>query len=207
MLRTSKMKKDMTMQDFFRTGNKMERQGPKLIDYGFGNGMGPIFGIGTFGQYSRNLYKQKELGSVYLGKDIYRDKVPMSINSQTALFNIGDTPILLVNMNNIIRDMSIKVKWMNADNNVIILESYYQIPSPYVMGLSWWDVYSSYFIGPKLEKKGKYTVMLEIDNRKSQQALSKGLIFSIEFTVSSNNSSDTNTDTNISMSNSTSHNR
>lgn len=217
MSRTSKMKKDMTMEDFFRTDNKAERQGPKLVDYGFGDGIGPILGVGTFHQYSRNLYKQKELGNAYLGKEIDEDKVPMSINNQTTRFNLGDTPIFLVNMNNIIKNMPIKVKWMNADNNVIILESYYQIPSPYVMGLSWWDIYSSYFIGPKLEREGKYTVTLEIDNRKSQQELPKDLISSMEFTASSKNPSDTNininmntntntnTPTNISILNSTSH--
>jgi len=163
-------------------------EGPKLVDYGFGNGIGQIPGIGTFSQYSKNLSKQKEFGSVYLGKEIDEDKVPMSINNQMTQFSLEDTPILLVNINNIIREMSIKVKWMNVDNNAIILESYYQIPSPHTMGLSWWDVYSSYFIGPKLEKKGKYVVMLEIDNRRSQRDMSNGPIFSTEFTVSSTNS-------------------
>ncbi len=207
MSRTSKMEKDMTMKDFFRTDNKAERQGPKLVDYGFGDGIGPILGVGTFDQYSRNIYKQKELGSAHLGKEIDEDKVPMHINSQTTRFDPGDTPIFLVNMNNIIKDMSIRVKWVNTNNNVMILESYYHIPSPYVMGLSWWDIYSSYFIGPKLEREGKYAVTLEIDNRKSRRELLKGLIFSMEFTVSSNNSSNTNTSTNVSTLNLTSDNR
>jgi len=78
--------------------------------------------------------------------------------------------------------MTVKAIWKDDSNNTI-LEQYYQIPLPYSMNYSWWDTYSTYFIGPDNLEEGDYKVEISsIKNVKNGQL--DELSCTIEFSVS-----------------------
>ena len=181
------------MKSFFRGDIKIDDQGPrsKLVEIGHGIGIGHM--DGSYSKYIRQLSAQSKEGNgiIYLGKAINEEKGTMSIVSPTEKFDTGNIPKLLIMFHNIINGIMLKVEWKNMDdndndndnnNNNVILEQYYQIPSPHSMRYDWWDTYSAYFIGPEHLEEGDYKVKITSDeNTRSKQI--KGLSATIKFSV------------------------
>lgn len=169
-----------TMKSFFRGDIKMADLGSRLVEIGHGTGVGHV--DGSYSKYMQ-LSRQSKVGNgiIYLGKAINEDKGSMSIMDATEKFGIGNVPKLLVMFHNILNGIILKVEWQNMDDN-IILEQYYQIPSPHSMRYDWWDTYSTYFIGPEDLEEGDYKVKITSnENTKGKQM--KGLSTIIGFSV------------------------
>ncbi len=147
------------MSAFFKGKIKVQSPESKLERVEVGHGIGIGHTDGSYSQYIKQLSEQSREGNglIYLGKSINEDKDTMSIQEETEKFNIGDIPKLLVMFHNIINEMTLKVEWKNMEDDVI-LDQYYKIPIPYSMNYSWWDKYSTYFIGPEDLEEGDYKV-------------------------------------------------
>ena len=173
------------MKAFFRGDIKMEGLGSKsrLVEIGHGMGIGHV--DGSYSKYVRQLSEHSKEGNgiIYLGKAVSEDKGKMSIIDATEKFALGEIPKLLVMFHNIINGTMLKVEWKNMDNDVI-LEQYYQIPSPHSMQYNWWDTYSTYFIGPENLEEGDYNVKIT-SNEDTRSKQIRGLSTTIEFSVES----------------------
>lgn len=170
------------MRSFFRGEIKMENIGSKsrLVEIGHGIGVGHT--DGSYSKYVQLSRQSKEgNGIIYLGKGINEDKGTMSIIDATKKFDIGNIPKLLIMFHNIINGTMLKVEWKNTDNDVI-LEQYYQIPPPHSMKYSWWDTYSTYFIGPEDLEEGDYKVKIT-SNENAKSKKTGGLSTTIGFSV------------------------
>lgn len=151
------------MKAFFKgkiSINDLSRPTLKRVEIGHGKGIG--YKYGTYSQYIEKLSEQvtKGNGIIYIGKSVtesIKEKGTFSISNHTDKFTIGDVPHLLINYNNVIDDIFLKVIWKDSDD-VSILEQYYEIPRAHSMGNSWWDYYGIYFIGPEDLEEGNYKV-------------------------------------------------
>ena len=174
-----------SMKAFFRGDVKIDGLGSKsrFVEIGHGIGIGLL--DGSYSKYIKQLTNQSKEGNgfIYLGKAISEDKGTMSIVNDTEKFGTGDVPKLLVTFHNLINGVTIKLEWKNVDDNEdLILEQYYQIPSPHSMKYDWWDIYSAYFIGPEDLEVGDYKV--EITSKENMMnGKFKELSSSIEFLV------------------------
>lgn len=152
------------MKSFFSGKIEVKDLGPKYerVEIGHGIGIGHL--DGSYSQYVKQLSERSKGGNgiIYLGKAIKEDKNTMSVINETEKFDTGDIPKLLVMFYNILNEITLKVEWKDTDNEVI-LEQYYQIPLAYSMNYNWWDIYSTYFIGPEDLEEGDYKV--EITSR------------------------------------------
>ena len=171
------------MKSFFRGNLKKADLDSKsrLVEIGHGVGIGHIGG--SYSTYIRQLSKQSKdgNGTIYLGKEVNEDKGTMSIIDATKKFDIGNVPKLLVMFHNVVNGIMLKVEWNNMEN-CTILEQYYQIPQPHSMNYDWWDMYSTYFIGPEDLEEGNYNVKISSkENSKSKKTgeLSKIIEFSM----------------------------
>jgi hypothetical protein len=171
------------MKAFFRGNIKKEDLDSKsrLVEIGHGIGIGHTGG--SYSTYIIQLSKQSKdgNGAVYLGKEINEDKGKMSIVGATKKFDIGNVPKLLVMFHNVVNGIMLKVEWKDTDNDTI-LEQYYQIPQPHSMKYDWWDMYSTYFIGPEGLEEGNYNVKIS-SNESSKSKKTGELSTNIEFSV------------------------
>jgi hypothetical protein len=171
------------MKSFFRGKLKKADLDSKsrLVEIGHGVGIGHIGG--SYSTYIRQLSKQSKdgNGTIYLGKEVNEDKGTMSIIDATKKFDIGNVPKLLVMFHNVVNGIMLKVEWKNMENDTI-LEQYYQIPQPHSMNYDWWDMYSTYFIGPEDLEEGNYNV--KIASKESSKSKKTGELSSIiEFSM------------------------
>lgn len=172
-----------TMNQIFSGRVKVNKFEPSLVDQGYGVGVGHIGG--SYASYVRQLRKNVNIDScaVHIGKNIdLNAKVPIIINPTTE-FVSGDIPKVLVELHTFINGLFVKTAWQDKNSEDIILESFYNIPSPYDKNYDWWDLYSVYFIGPENLDEGEYKVMLEAEDIKRNK-----LISTLEFSVKDNNS-------------------
>lgn len=158
------------MKAFFKgkiSINDLSRPTLKKVEIGYGKGIGNKYG--TYNRYIEKLSEQitKGNGTIYIGKSII-DKDTFSISNPTDKFTIGDVPHLLINYNNVIDDIFLKVIWKDSDDTSI-LEQYYEIPRAYSMGNSWWDYYGIYFIGPEDLEEGNYKVEITSEEMISKE--------------------------------------
>lgn len=172
------------MKAFFRGNLKKADLEPqsRLVEIGHGAGIGHVGG--SYRTYIRQLSKQFKdgNGTIYLGKEIAEDKGTMSVIDATKKFDIGNIPKLLVMFHNVINGIMLKVEWKDTDNDTI-LEQYYNIPQAHSMKYDWWDMYSTYFIGPEGLEEGNYSVKIaSIESSKSKKTgeLSTIIEFSVE---------------------------
>jgi len=162
--------KDQSMKDFL--SRRIEVNYDKhIVNYGQG------FAIGAFGSYKlyvKSLSKNGRHSSVHIGKDIDTDT--LSIIDDTNEFIVGDIPKLLVKLTNVSNDVQIRAIWQDEDES-IILESSYGIPSPYTKRYDWWSVYCITFQGPGNLKEGKYNVIITSKEMSSNKELSTNIDF------------------------------
>jgi hypothetical protein len=172
------------MKAFFSGKIRIDETSSKYKNVELGHGIGIGHTHGSYSQYIKQLSERSKEGNgiIYLGKDITTDNDVMSIVDATEKFDTGDTPKLLITFYNVLNGMTVKAIWKDDSNNTI-LEQYYQIPLPYSMNYSWWDTYSTYFIGPDNLEEGDYKVEISsIKNVKNGQL--DELSCTIEFSVS-----------------------
>lgn len=184
-----------TMKSFF--GGKIKNEAPKsprLVELGHGKGIGHV--RGTYNEYIEKLSEQKVKGNglISIGKAVIEKDV-FSMPNPTDKFTLGDIPKLLITYGSIINGIQLKVSWKDSSND-IILEQFYNIPSPYSMGNDWWDSYGILFLGPDLEE-GNYKVEIiseEIISREytigEKRDNIKTLKASLEFSVEAKDESD-----------------
>ncbi len=182
-------KDENTMKAFFGGKIRNEVPQPKLVELGFGKGVGHI--RGTYSQYVKALREQapKGNGTISIGKSIVTDKEIFSTQNPTDKFSLGDVPHILITYGNIINGIQLKVVWKDS-NDETILEQFYDIPDPYSVGSDWWDQYGVYFTGPEDLEEGDYRVDIiseEIISREQtigdKKDNIKTLSTSIEFSV------------------------
>lgn len=175
-----------TMNAFFRGKIKIKDLSSKYEHVEVGYGMGIGHREGSYSQYIEQLSKRSKDGNslVYLGKDIKEGQNTMSIADETEKFDTGDVPKLLITFHNVLNENAIKVEWKNMDNDEnVILEQRYKIPSAYGMGYSWWDTYHTSFIGPEDLEEGDYKVEIisrEIVRNRQPEELSSIIEFSVK---------------------------
>lgn len=147
------------MNSFFKGKIKYQSPESKYEKVEIGHGIGIGHTDGSYSIYIKQLSENSKDGNgfIYLGKSIKEDNNTMSIQDETEKFETGDIPKLLITFHDLLNDMTIKVEWKNMDDD-IILDQYYQIPSPQNMNYSWWDKYSTYFIGPEDLEEGSYKI-------------------------------------------------
>jgi hypothetical protein len=144
------------MKAFFEGRVKNEIPKHKVVELGHGKGIGHV--QSSYNQYIKALSEQRIKGNgfISIGKSVIEKDI-FSMPNPTDEFVIGDVPKLLITYGNIINDILLKVAWKDS-NDDIILEEYYEIPSAYSMGNSWWDSYGVLFIGPEELEEGDYKV-------------------------------------------------
>lgn len=144
------------MKLFFAGKVKIEAAESKLVELGYGKGIGHKYG--SYSQYVKKLSEQviKGNGIISIGKSVIEKDI-FSIPDPTDKFVVGDIPKLLIMYGNIINDISLKVMWKDSNNDTI-LEQYAEAPSAHSMGYYWWDSYGIYFIGPENLEEGDYKV-------------------------------------------------
>lgn len=144
------------MKAFFGGKVKHEVQQPKLVELGYGKGIG--YSKGSYSQYVKVLGKQmaKGNGTLSIGKSVI-EKDTFSMPNTTDKFIVGDAPHLLVSYSNIINSVLLKATWKDSDGDAI-LEQYYEIPKAYSVGSDWWDSYGVLFVGPENLEEGDYSV-------------------------------------------------
>lgn len=144
------------MKAFFEGRVKNEVKQPKLVELGYGKGIG--HSKGTYSQYVKGLGRQmaKGNGIISIGKSVVEKDI-FSIPNPTDKFIAGDTPHLLVSYDNIIDSILLKATWKDSDGDMI-LEQYYEIPRAYSVGSDWWDSYGVLFVGPKDLEEGDYSI-------------------------------------------------
>jgi len=172
------------MSAFFKGKIKTQSPASKLERVEVGHGIGIGHKDGSYSQYVKQLSERSREGNglIFLGKSIHEDKETMSMNDETEKFATGDIPKLLVMFYNVINEMTLKIEWKNMDNETI-LEQYYQIPFASSMNYSWWDTYSTYFIGPENLEEGDYRVEIsskEVTTSGKLTESSTAIKFSVE---------------------------
>lgn len=170
-----------TMNQIFNSRVKVNKFEPSLVERGYGVGIGHIGG--SYALYMRQLRENASVdsGAVHIGKSInLNTKTPTIINPTTD-FVIGEIPKVLIELNTFINELFVKATWQDKNSEDVILESFYNIPSPYGKDYDWWDLYSVYFIGPENLDEGEYKVVLEAEDIKRNK-----LISTVEFSVKDN---------------------
>lgn len=175
---------DEVMSRFFR--GKLKINTDYMIgEYGHGMGIGNKYD--SYEIYKKKLSEKvnQENGKTYIGKDINMGPNSLSIVDPATEFAIGETPKVLIMFYNILYGISIRSLWKDDREN-IVLGQLYDIPSPYSMQYSWWDIYGAYFIGPEDLEEGNYKVQL-VSYENGIKNIRRIMSSNIEFSVLNTN--------------------
>lgn len=180
-------KKIDTMKEFFSKGYKEIQQSMQIVEFGYGEGKGNIYE--SYQLYSMKVLREGNIKNsmAVLGTEISKNDVGELVirgESKNNIFNTDKLPILLVNLMNIINPTSITVTWLDMHTEETTIQSYYMIPSPYSMGYSWWDKYSTVFNIPELDSpEGDYQAQIMLEDGNTGEILVANIDFSIKRSI------------------------